>query len=186
MNSLRYKEELCSKLRSCQHAVRGISLCKHLVHPFHLSTVCKTIGMPVSQVCICINMLTSSEAAGKAFVSETGRGMNLWWGTKEGGNAVICLLWYADGTSNHFIAIKAWSEAAPLLSQRLCNRGKLHLHVPFFLLLLPRWHRRLTQLSRSVTPSGAFDSSVSGGLSGVLLRVSTPAVMLLLGGCPAF
>lgn len=52
----------------------------------------------------------------------------------RGGGALICSLSFANRTSNNFVAVSLRCEAVPLLSQHLCNRGKLHLHVPSFLL----------------------------------------------------
>lgn len=66
-----------------------------------------------------------------------------------------------------------------LLSEHLCNGGgKLHLRVFFgffcrFCFLLAESAVLLGDTLR------AFDSSVSGGLSGPLLRVCTPAPLLL-------
>ncbi len=119
-----------------------------------------------------------SEAGGKAraFFSEPKRGMNFWWGALHEGDALICLLWFADGTSNDFIAIRPWREAALLLSQHLCNRGKLHLHVPFFRLCCLDW----VSCPAWWHPLGVWQLCLWWAVR-VLLWVSTPTT-LLLGG----
>lgn len=129
-------------MRSCLR-VSGSLLCEHLVCPFHFSTVCET-NWNVYLIGVCLNVTTSSLSETKGntwtFVSEWEHGMNFWWDALGGGGGtVICLLWFADGTSNDFTAIRPWHEAVLLLSLHLCNRGKLHLHVPFFRLCFLGW-----------------------------------------------
>lgn len=94
------------------------------------------------------------------------------------GGALICLLWYAHGTSNNFIAIRPRREAAALLSQHLYNRGKLHLHVPFFLLCCLGDTISWVSCPAGWHPLGVWQLCLRWAVR-VSLRVSTPVTLLL-------